>query len=77
MSHALGELIHSNSVTGDTVSGIQYDDQGHIVSASPLTGADLPPATNTDLGGVSVPGPKLTVNGAGEISHAKVQGLDR
>ena len=71
----LGELIHSNSVTGDTVSGIQYDDQGHIVSASPLTGADLPPATNTDLGGVSVPGPKLTVNGAGEISHAKAQGL--
>ena len=70
-----GELTHSNSVTGDTVSGIQYDDQGHIVSASPLTGTDLPPATNTDLGGVSVPGPKLTVDGNGAISHSKVQGL--
>ena len=71
----LGELSHSNTVTGDTVSGIEFDDNGHIISASPLGPSDLPPATETDLGAVSVPGPKLVVNGAGEISHSLVQGL--
>ena len=71
----LGELSHSNTVTGDTVSGIEFDDNGHIISASPLGPSDLPPATETDLGAVSVPGPKLTVNGAGEIQHSLVPGL--
>ena len=31
----LGELGHTNTVTGDTVSGIEFDDNGHIISASP------------------------------------------
>lgn len=71
----LGELGHTNTVTGDTVSGIEFDDNGHIISASPLGASDLPPATETDLGAVSVPGPKLTVNGSGEIGHALADGL--
>ena len=71
----LGELGHTNTVTGDTVSGITFDDNGHITAAAPLSGSDLPPATETDLGGVSVPGPKLVVNGAGEINHALADGL--
>ena len=71
----IGELSHTNTITGDTVSGIEFDDNGHIISTAPLTAADLPPATETDLGAVSVPGPKLTVNGAGEIGHALADGL--
>ena len=70
-----GELSHSNNVTSDTVSGITYDEHGHIITAQPLEGTDLPPATETELGAVYVPGPKLTVGGDGELDHAIVDGL--
>lgn len=70
-----GELSHTNTTTGETVSGIEFDDNGHILSAIPLQGDDLPAATETDLGGVSVPGPALEVTSDGELSHALVDGL--
>jgi hypothetical protein len=35
-------LNHSNAVTGATVSGITYDNQGHITSAVALTATDIP-----------------------------------
>ena len=57
------------------MSGVTYDEHGHITAAVPLAGDDLPTATETDLGAVSVPGPKLTVNGSGEIGHALAPGL--
>ena len=71
----IGELSHTNNVTSDTVSGITYDEHGHIITAQPLEGTDLPPATETELGAVYVPGPKLTVGGDGELDHAIVDGL--
>ena len=71
----LGELGHSNTVVPATMSGITYDEHGHITAAVPLVGDDMPIATETELGAVSVPGPKLTINGAGEIGHALSPGL--
>ena len=35
----------------------------------------MPPATGTELGAVSVPGPKLTVDAGGVLQHAVVPGL--
>ena len=66
---AAGVLDHENNVTAATVSGITYDEHGHISSAAPLAGTDLPPATDLALGAVIVPGPVLEVSGNGEITH--------
>jgi hypothetical protein len=66
---AAGRLSHEDSVVASTVSGLTYNETGHITQAVPLTGDDLPPATATNLGGVSVPGPTVIVDGAGAISH--------
>jgi hypothetical protein len=37
-----GTLNHSNSVTGATVSGITFDNQGHITGAVSLVAGDIP-----------------------------------
>ena len=71
----IGELSHTNTVVPDLISGITYDDNGHIVSVDPLVGADLPPATETELGAVYVPGPKLTIAADGLLDHGIVDGL--
>lgn len=64
-----GVLDHENNLGAGLMSGITYDDHGHISAAVPLVGSDLPPATDTTLGGVIVSGPVLEVTGTGEISH--------
>lgn len=64
-------LGHSNSVTAGTTSGITFDAQGHITATTALVGSDLPLATTTTIGGVSVPASsELTVSGTGELQHA-------
>ena len=67
-----GSIGHTNDVVAGTKFGIEYDEHGHIVAATgTLAPTDLPPATETDLGGVSVPDTSgLTVNGAGALAHA-------
>ena len=50
----LGEIGHSNDIVAGAVSGFTYDAQGHITFARPLLGSDLPLATTTEVGGVSV-----------------------
>jgi hypothetical protein len=37
-----GTLNHSNSVTGGNISGITFDDQGHITAATALVPGDIP-----------------------------------
>lgn len=64
-----GVIDHSLNVTAGTMSGIDFDEHGHIASARPLVGTDLPPATNVDLGAVTVPGPVLEVDGTGSLIH--------
>lgn len=67
---ALGALDHDNNVTAGAISGITYDEHGHIVSAIALTAGDLPLATESTVGAVSVPaGSALTVSVAGDIEH--------
>ena len=53
-----------NSVIPATTSGISWDAQGLITGAVPLQGPDLPPATDSTIGAISVPaGSGLTVSG--------------
>ncbi len=42
LSVTSGTLNHSNSVTGATVSGITFDDQGHVTAATALVSSDIP-----------------------------------
>ena len=66
-----GALDHQTSIAAGTTSGITYDDHGHIAAITPLAGTDLPPATDTDLGGVIVPGGDgLEVDADGVLTHA-------
>ena len=67
---ALGALDHNNNITAGAISGITYDEHGHIVSAVALAAGDLPIATESTVGAVSVPaGSALTVSVAGDIEH--------
>ena len=66
----VGALGHANSVIPGTVSGISHDEQGHITNIAPLVADDLPLATETTVGAVSIlPGPGLHVAATGELSH--------
>jgi hypothetical protein len=49
-----GAISHSNSVTGANYGYIVFDNQGHITSARALTASDLPVATTSAIGGVSI-----------------------
>lgn len=57
-------LDHSNNTTEKTISGLEIDNHGHIKTAVPLTGTDLPTATRTSKGAV-MPGAGLDM--AGEV----------
>ena len=67
--NGVGALDHSSSILAGTTSGITYDEHGHITSAAALSSTDLPLATSTTAGAVSVPGPGLTVDGTGAVTH--------
>ena len=64
---ASGSLGISNAVTAATRSGITYNAQGLITGTIALAASDLPLATTSAVGGVSV-GAGLTVSGAGALS---------
>ena len=65
----VGEVTHTDAVTAGTTSGITFNASGHITGAVALQGSDLPLATSTTAGGVKVPGPVLTLDGSGGITH--------
>ena len=66
---ATGELSHQIDIAAGTTSGISYNATGHITDAVPLVGGDLPIATATVRGAVSVPGPGLSVGATGALTH--------
>lgn len=69
---ALGAIDHLTLVAAATRSGITYDEHGHITNTAALIGTDLPAASTTQLGGVSIPTTNanpLTVSAAGELRH--------
>ncbi len=64
---ASGNLGINNTVTAATRSGISYNAQGLITGTVALAASDLPIATTSAVGGVSV-GTGLSVSGAGALS---------
>ena len=64
-----GAVTHGSTVTAGSVSGITFNETGHITATRVLQGTDLPSATASVKGGVSVPGPALQVTAAGAITH--------
>jgi hypothetical protein len=66
-----GAIGHTNAVTPATRSGITFDAQGHITGTAPLAPVDLPIATQSAVGAVSIPAASgLTVSGGGAVNHA-------
>ena len=64
-----GALSLSNSVTGATVSGITFNNQGMITAATALVAGDLPVATTSAKGAVQITsGGGLTVDGSGGLT---------
>lgn len=63
------EIRHSNSVTAADLGFVTYDAQGHITAGRGLLGTDLPVATTSSVGGVSI-GSGIDVTVGGEISVA-------
>ena len=64
-----GKIGHTNAIAASTRSGISYDAQGHVTGAIALTGSDLPIATATAIGGISVPDSSLAVSGTGALTN--------
>jgi hypothetical protein len=64
-----GQLNHAATVTPGTISGITYNGSGHITATTALVGTDLPVATASTRGAVSVPAGALDVDGAGALTH--------
>ena len=72
--NAEGEIDHRTLIDAGLMSGITYDEHGHITATRALISSDLPPATNTVIGAVSVPtadSNPLVVNGAGALTHSE------
>ena len=69
---AAGALSINNTVTGATRSGITFNDQGLITSTAALAAGDLPVATASAVGAVSIPvaSAPLAVSGTGVLSIA-------
>lgn len=67
-----GSLTIDNSVAAQSSrSVVTYDANGLVTSGGPIQSADLPIATDTNLGAV-MPGADLSVNGSGELSISNV-----
>ena len=68
---ASGNLGINNVISAGTSAGITYNAQGLITATTALVASDLPVATATAVGSVSVPtAGGLTVSGAGALSIA-------
>ena len=66
---AAGELSHQSSIAAGTTSGITYNATGHITAVARLAPGDMPIATATTDGVVKIPGPGLSVDAAGALTH--------
>ena len=65
-----GTVQHTNNIAAGSSAGITWDANGHVTGFGPVPASDLPLATATTVGAISVPsGSGLTVSGAGAIDH--------
>lgn len=70
IDRAGGAIGIANAVGAGGVSGITWNDQGLVTGGVRLKDSDLPIATETTIGGISVPADSgLTVSSAGVIDH--------
>ncbi len=69
---AAGALSIDNAITAATRSGITFNDQGLITSTTALVAGDLPVATASTVGAVSIPvaSAPLAISGTGVLSIA-------
>ena len=63
-----GVISHQSSVTGQTKNGFTVNDSGHITAVGSIAASDLPKATTSAVGGVSV-GSGLSVTSGGQLNH--------
>jgi|TARA_Y100000022_G_scaffold103487_2_gene89278 hypothetical protein len=63
-----GVISHQSSVTGQTKNGFTVNDSGHITAVGSIAAGDLPKATSSAVGGVSV-GSGLSVTSGGQLNH--------
>ena len=64
-----GAVSIAATVSGSTVSGITFNNFGQITAASGLSSSDLPTATASAKGAVSIPtGGPLSINGSGQVT---------
>ena len=63
-----GVISHQSSVTGQTKNGFTVNDSGHITAVGSIAASDLPKATSSAVGGVSV-GSGLSVTSGGQLNH--------
>lgn len=62
-----GVLTHTDTTVAQDLGYISYNDTGHILNARPIAGADLPIATASSLGVVSI-GDGISVDVAGQVT---------
>ena len=67
-----GSLEHAVSgATAGTYTKVTVDVRGHVTTGTTLTGADVPVATSSVIGGVSIPAAGgLALTGGGALSHS-------
>lgn len=63
-----GVVSHQSSVTAQTKNGFTVNASGHITAVGSIPAGDLPKATTSAVGGVSV-GSGLSVTGSGQLNH--------
>jgi hypothetical protein len=73
-----GAIGHTNAVAAGSRNGITFDAHGHVTGTAALVPSDLPIATATAVGGVSVPaGSGLAVSGVGALAHSNTVAAGR
>lgn len=67
-----GSLEHATSgATAGTYTKVTVDTKGHVTTGTTLVGADVPVATSSVIGGVSIPAAGgLALTGGGALSHS-------
>ena len=63
-----GVISHQSSVTGQTKNGFTVNASGHITAVGSIAASDLPKATTSVVGGISV-GSGLSVTSGGQLNH--------
>ena len=67
-----GALDHADTIAPGTASKVTFNSHGHITATGTLNSADMPVATNTNLGAVIIPSTNdnpLSVDSSGNLTH--------